>query len=349
MYYHAAVLLLFRPFLKAKFTESSVSPREVCRDSANKISDIFALHRRHYDLFGIFTFQTHCLLTACAIHIINVPTISATRYLVDACNIFQHLVHHNDWAKDALNILRGLVRKWNIILPCEAEEALYRGRDADEYPSSYEFNIQGGQADVYRPEKRPASLNPSSQVMHKRIRVNVSSTTAPQHGRNPADPAKMSRSLAPTQQLVHAEEGGTSDTSGQPRTRQRQPPQRSLALEELPPMTTEQQEQQAQRQEQQGGYQPPPPRHQQQSRVAPHGTTTYLFTPFPNQPAPLLGPIHTSTNADTGWNDELNKVSQDFDGLNFENFGDEWFDPFMGYQANDESGGMCSSSTVNSS
>jgi len=62
----------------------------------------------------------------------------------------------------------------------------------------------------------------------------------------------------------------------------------------------------------------------------------YLFVPFPNQPAPLLGPIHTSTSADTEWNYELNKVAQGFDGLNFS--GDDWFDPFMGYQG--ESSGL---------
>jgi hypothetical protein len=59
-------------------------------------------------------------------------------------------------------------------------------------------------------------------------------------------------------------------------------------------------------------------------------TPNFLFAPFPNQPAPLLGPIHTSTVAETEQHDELSKVAQDFDGLKFE--GDGLFDPFMGYQ-----------------
>ncbi|OCL04980.1 hypothetical protein AOQ84DRAFT_299807 [Glonium stellatum] len=250
MYYHAAVLLLFRPFLKAKFTESDVSPREVCRQSANAISDIFAQHRRLYDLVGIYTFQVHCLLTACTIHIINVPTISSTNYLTAACDSFQDLVHRNEWATGSLNIIKGLVQKWNIILPIEAETALYRNQ---EVLSSFDFGSGSGSqsppsstsgASVYRPEKRAHFLNPSSQVMQKRQR------------------------LAPR------------ETSTQP--------------------------------------------------------MNYLFAPFPNQPAPLLGPIHTSTSADTEWNDELNKVAQGFDGLNFS--GDDWFDPFMGYQG--ESSGL---------
>jgi hypothetical protein len=60
------------------------------------------------------------------------------------------------------------------------------------------------------------------------------------------------------------------------------------------------------------------------------GKSTVLFAPFPNQPAPLLGPIHTTTTPDPGWNEEevVKGVTQDFDGLRFE--GDGWFDPFMG-------------------
>lgn len=232
MYYHAAVLLLFRPFVKAKFTASDVSPREVCRQSANAISNLFAQHRRLYDIIGIYTFQVHCLLTACTIHIINVPTISSTNYLTAACNSFQDLVHRNEWATGSLNIIKGLVQKWSIILPLEAETALYRNENI---LSSFDFSSQ---AEAYRPEKRAAFFNPSSQVMQKR------------------------QKLAPR------------ETRGVP--------------------------------------------------------TNYLFAPFPNQPAPLLGPIHTSTSADTEWNDELSKVAQGFDGLNFSE--DDWFDPFMGYQ-----------------
>ncbi|OCK74707.1 hypothetical protein K432DRAFT_409640 [Lepidopterella palustris CBS 459.81] len=253
MYYHAAVLLLFRPFLKAKFTKSEVSPREVCRQSANAISDIFAQHRRLYDLVGIYTFQVHCLITACTIHIINVPTISSTNYLTAACNSFQDLVHCNEWAAGSLNTIKGLVQKWNIILPLEAETSLYRNSDI---LSNFNFGSfsqtsptsptspSSGSGSAYRSEKRSHFLNPSSQVMQKRQR------------------------LAPR------------ETSTQP--------------------------------------------------------MNYLFAPFPNQPAPLLGPIHTSTSADMEWNDELNRMAQGFDGLNFS--GDDWFDPFMGYQG--ESSGM---------
>lgn len=234
MFYHAAVLLLFRPFLKATLTRSNISPRELCRKSANEISDIFAHHKRLYNLNGINTFQVHCLLTACTIHIINVPTISSTNYLTAACNSFQDLVQYNEWASGSLDIIKGLVQKWGIILPLEAETALYRDPGST---SQFDFGRDGGQGESFRPEKRANRLNPSSQVTQKRQR------------------------LAPR------------ETREQP--------------------------------------------------------TNYLFAPFPNQPAPLLGPMHTSTSGDIERNDELSKIVQGFDGLVF---GDDWYDPFMGYQ-----------------
>ncbi|KAF2142065.1 uncharacterized protein K452DRAFT_26023 [Aplosporella prunicola CBS 121167] len=237
MYYHAAVLLLFRPFLKAELTDSDISPREICRTSANAISDLFAQHRQLYGLVGIFTFQMHCLLTACTIHIINLPSVSATNHLAFACNSFQDLVKQNAWAAGSLNIIKGLVQKWQIVLPTEVENTLYRNQG--DVATAFDFSSSGNdQAEAYRPEKRSMSLNPSTQVVPKRRRIT------------------------------------------------------SVESREQP--------------------------------------SNYFFSPFPNQPPPLLGPIHTSTSGDVEWNDEVSKMSQKVDGLNF--FGDDGFDPFMGYQ-----------------
>lgn len=126
MYYHTAVLLLFRPFLKATIDYSDVVPRDVCREAANMISDLWQEHHSVYGLSGIYMFQVHCLLTACTIHIINVPTISANRHLTQACNIFQELISRNEWARSSLVVLRGLAEKWRLVLPLEVEEAMYR-------------------------------------------------------------------------------------------------------------------------------------------------------------------------------------------------------------------------------
>lgn len=126
LYYKTAILLLFRPFLKATITDSDLVPRDICRDAADSISSIWALHREMFGLSGVWQFQVNCLLIASTIHIINIPAISATQNLMQACSTFQDLVGWHGWARSSLNTLRDLVVKWSIVLPKECEEVLYR-------------------------------------------------------------------------------------------------------------------------------------------------------------------------------------------------------------------------------
>ncbi|KAF2405323.1 hypothetical protein EJ06DRAFT_525849 [Trichodelitschia bisporula] len=131
MYYHAAILLLFRPFLKATLTNSPISPSEICRTAANYISDIAMRYRRQYGVAGLHAFQPHCLVAACTIHIVNMPSIASTSYLKAACEILQEMTFRNEWALGGLGMLRAIVRKWGIILPGDVEEALYGPGAAD--------------------------------------------------------------------------------------------------------------------------------------------------------------------------------------------------------------------------
>lgn len=283
MYYHAAVLLLMRPFLKAKFTHSEILPSDVCRQAAAAISDIFAQHLRLYHTVGIYTFQLHCLLTACTIHIINIPAISSTTCLTAACNHFQDLSRWNKGANDSLDIMKSLVQKWSIILPLEAEEALYRNSEENR-----QDDVNMGQQDVFKSSKRTAFPEPSNNVL-KRQRLAMprlpggtsSSSSLGMDGNESSSSGGLAGSTAAP--ISQVRDGTSGDPSSSPSKR--------------------------------------PSRDQQQ--------TNYLFAPFPNQPAPLLGPIHLSTSAETERLDEMIKVAQGFDGLSFEQGG--WFDPFMGY------------------
>ncbi|KAF9629822.1 hypothetical protein BFW01_g3 [Lasiodiplodia theobromae] len=319
MYYHAAILLLFRPFLKARFTESNVSPREVCRQSANTISYLFEKHRQLFGLDGIFTFQLHCLLTACTIHIIKLPSISATSHLAAACNSFQDLVKHNQWATSSLDIIRSLVQKWKIVLPLEVEHALYRDQSIlpalsestsieTNNPSDADLNTQGG-ANLVDRGRTPISTLPSSRPEKREARF-------------PSPPAGSH--ILPKRQRLAAPHFHDCENSTQ------SPIKDTFSSNQQPLSTT-------------GA-----PAAAIMSTVNSSTTAThqqrmmrYLFAPFPHQPAPLLGPVHTSTShngwededgtdrRDT-WTEELRRVSQGFDGLNF--VADDGFDPFMGYQ-----------------
>ncbi|GME24607.1 c6 transcription factor [Neofusicoccum parvum] len=300
MYYHTAVLLLFRPFLKARFTESDLSPREVCRQSANTISNLFAQHLKLYSLDGIFTFQLHCLLTACTIHIIKLPSISATTHLAAACNSFQDLVKKNDWATSSLNIIKSFVQKWNIVLPLEVEAALYRGHEA---PTPV---LADG----------IATTTTSRAISLDLDRIN-----------NPTNHSSTT--------LVDGDSTPNSATSSRPEKREAYPPAGPQALPKRQRLAAPHvNDTIANTLTKDGGFNTAPITKQQQQPIM-----KYLFAPFPNQPAPLLSPIHTSTshngsgdeeaNGDA-WDEELRKVSQGLDGLNF--VGDDGFDPFMGYQ-----------------
>lgn len=272
MYYHAAVLLLFRPFLRAKFTESDLVPSELCRQSAVAISKMFEQHLALYNTTGLYTFQLQCLLAACTIHLVNLPAISSTTALHNAINSFHLLVSKNTWALGSLKLIKDLVVRWNIILPGDVEATLYRPHP--EVPNSLREHLEdpaAPQADPVHGTKRAAFLNPSSQVLQKRQKL------APVKGSGSDKSPSFSGSGS-----------GSSDREQQVSTGA-----------ELTGKNGDDQRTNHNR---------------------------FLFSPFPNQPAPLLGPIHTSTSVDEAWADALTCVANDFDGLRFD--GDGWFMPY---------------------
>lgn len=315
MYYHTAILLLFRPFLKATLTNSEIVPREVCRKAANMICDIWSEHRRLYNLSGIYMFQVHCLLTACTIHIVNVPALSATSYLTDACNTLQDLISRNEWARSSLVILRSLVKRWDRVLPQEAEEALYRNQ-FEEDPLNRQLNTDDSRPDeksmssaysnyvatadlTFQAEAKPGSVNDSASSRN-------SSMSAPPHAQFSSPhgtPIKRSSIGTPGPEIV---------TTGK---RQRLVMPLHMAV---------------------GGTESPSSASAQNVIQSP---TNYLYAPLDDQPAPLLAPVHTESNRHSpsqqdssnpagGSKDDIVGVANELDGLSF---GDDWRDPFMGY------------------
>jgi hypothetical protein len=282
MYYNAAVLLLLRPFLRARFTDSpNIVPADICRQCATAISDLFAKHMSLYGSTGLYTFQIQCLLAACTIHLINLPAISASSHLTAACNAFFHLVTRNTWAYGSVRLIRDLVRKWNIILPGDVELALYPPNE----------DIPPGIVSRFDDPTAPAA----------HLRRDSSSSAAAAAAAASSGASKRALFLNPSSQLLPKRQRLAPVASSNPPTR---------TMENSAGKHTPESDTLATREDHQG--------------------KNMLFTPFANQPAPLLGPIHTSVTPDPELSDEdeMRKVTQDFDGLRFE--GDGWFDPFMG-------------------
>ncbi|PSR84446.1 fungal-specific transcription factor domain-domain-containing protein [Coniella lustricola] len=141
MYYHFAILLLFRPFIKMRIIGSSISPRDVCCQAADAIQGLLRSYSQLYTLRRTPSFVPYFVLTSSIMHLAiaasdalsaqqqasngsgqqneQVPLPGKIGDRVDKA-INQGIAdltemapcHH--FAEQALNILRYLAGKWNI-------------------------------------------------------------------------------------------------------------------------------------------------------------------------------------------------------------------------------------------
>ena len=146
MYYHFAILLLFRPLIKLRITGSKVSPRDVCIQAADAIQGLLRSYSQLYTLRRTPSFVPYFVLTSAIMHLaIGANSSSSTESSESgdqqrqsgqstpqhrrspskieprvAEAISQGIAdltemapcHH--FAEQALNILRYLAKKWNI-------------------------------------------------------------------------------------------------------------------------------------------------------------------------------------------------------------------------------------------
>ncbi|KAL9092482.1 MAG: hypothetical protein Q9159_000829 [Coniocarpon cinnabarinum] len=313
MYYHSAILLLFRPFLKAKIlSRSDLVPRQLARSAADEISDIWSYHKKLYGYYGIYMFQVHCLLTACTIHIISIPTPSATTRFTDACNYFHDLSQRHEWARSALETLQNLVKKWSLILPKDTEEALWR--DAQGRPHSPEPAL------VMSPPSFTQPTDPQSAVsMTRRFGDNTGSNAdalfqdQQNHQAAPAnasasniDPALSSSTSTPPQPQTQS---ALKRTASQRSSTQNSPPSTRSSRTETFPIGPKRPRMVASAQSQTSGGQSTPaaglgtPGDVRNVALAPQmqNPANLLYAPG-NQPAPMLRPVRhsSSTSSNSG-------------------------------------------------
>ena len=72
MYYHFAIIVLFRPFFKMKFLESAVSPRAVCLEAADSISALLSSYANLYTVRRMPSIVSHIVLASTTIYLANV-------------------------------------------------------------------------------------------------------------------------------------------------------------------------------------------------------------------------------------------------------------------------------------
>ncbi|KAG6009570.1 hypothetical protein E4U21_001937 [Claviceps maximensis] len=152
MYYHFAILLLFRPLIKLRINGSKILPKDVCMQAAVAIQGLLTSYSQLYTLRRTPSFVPYFVLTSSIMHLaigastaehsnhgrqvtssaikkaIKIdPTVKEAlqRGIADLTEMAP--CHH--FAEQALNILRYLAKKWNIDVKIGGESVL--GDDYD--------------------------------------------------------------------------------------------------------------------------------------------------------------------------------------------------------------------------
>ncbi|EGX89057.1 C6 transcription factor (NirA), putative [Cordyceps militaris CM01] len=138
MYYHFAILLLFRPLIKLRIIGSKVSPRDVCSQAADAIQNLLKSYSQLYTLRRTPSFVPYFVLTSTIMHLAigatklssdssgSVPTDTdamgksakmnprVSDSLAQGIADLAEMAPCHHFAEQALNILRYLANKWNI-------------------------------------------------------------------------------------------------------------------------------------------------------------------------------------------------------------------------------------------
>ncbi|KAK0390572.1 hypothetical protein NLU13_0076 [Sarocladium strictum] len=176
MYYHFAILLLFRPLIKLRILGSKISPKDVCSQAADAIQGLLKSYSQLYTLQRTPSFVPYFVLTSSIMHLaIGAseqggasatstpeeriekaakldPRIkeSLTQGIADLAEMAP--CHH--FAEQALNILRYLAKKWNIEVEIDHGKSPPPQQDYDSlvkpYTASLNFfapNVSSGDFD----------------------------------------------------------------------------------------------------------------------------------------------------------------------------------------------------------
>ena len=149
MYYHFAILLLFRPLIKLRIIGSSITPRDVCSQAADAITGLLRSYSQLYTLRRTPSFVPYFVLTSSIMHLsiaatgvndaparpVPDPTTATTSeagpseagrqsppkldpHVIDALSRgiadLTEMAPCHHFAAQALNILKFLAKKWGI-------------------------------------------------------------------------------------------------------------------------------------------------------------------------------------------------------------------------------------------
>ncbi|QSZ37054.1 hypothetical protein DSL72_009146 [Monilinia vaccinii-corymbosi] len=141
MYYHYAILLLFRPFIKLSLVGSGVSPRDVCTQAADAISALARSYAQLYTLRRTPSFLPHVILASSIMHLVTLGnTKTGAEKVTQGIADLKDMASCHGFSVRACNITRRLAQKWNISVPDSGEEKIEPDFDVQARPSPVSLN-----------------------------------------------------------------------------------------------------------------------------------------------------------------------------------------------------------------
>jgi hypothetical protein len=122
MYYHFAILLLFRPFIKLDIIGSGVSPRHVCSQAADAISALVNSYSQLYTLRRTPSFVPYFVLTSSITHLVTLGIVhGGPEHLHQGISDLKEMAGAHGFARCARDILIFLAHHWkvDVVLPEE--------------------------------------------------------------------------------------------------------------------------------------------------------------------------------------------------------------------------------------
>jgi hypothetical protein len=124
MYYHYAMLLLFRPFIKLDIVGSGVLPRDICFQAAEAVSTLVESYAQLYTLQRTPSFVPYFVLASTMMHGLKVGMLDADSEPLQRGVVFlREMATAHGFASHALKIIRFLLKNWNISVSVNTEVA----------------------------------------------------------------------------------------------------------------------------------------------------------------------------------------------------------------------------------
>lgn len=117
MYYHFAILLLFGPFIKFRFLNSSISPKEVCVQAAAAIASLVGSYRQLYSLRRTPCFVPYIVLASSIMHFAAAdttnPPINASMQIFQGTADLLEIAPSHEFARRGAQVLRVMAQSRN--------------------------------------------------------------------------------------------------------------------------------------------------------------------------------------------------------------------------------------------